>query len=99
MELLKGYIESIKVAKEKPEQAVGAIVKRLRMKPDAARVAYRAFANVWEEIPYVLSESVQAILDLHPREAVKNVTPEKFIDHSPLKQLEESGFIRDLYRK
>jgi len=99
IDFLKGYVESIKIAREKPELAVGAIVKRLRMKADAARVAYRAFANVWEEIPYVRSESVQAILDLHPREAVKNVTPEKFIDHSPLKQLEESGFIRDLYRK
>jgi ABC-type nitrate/sulfonate/bicarbonate transport system substrate-binding protein len=99
LDFLKAYVESIKVAKEKPDLAVGSIVKRLRMKPEAARAGYRSFANVWEEVPYVRSESVQAILDLQPKEVVKNITPEKFIDNSLLKELEESGFIAELYRK
>lgn len=99
LDFLKAYVESIKVAKEKPDLAVGSIVKRLRMKPDAARAGYRSFANVWEEVPHVRSESVQAILDLQPKEVVKNITPEKFIDNSLLKELEESGFIAELYRK
>ncbi len=99
LDFLKAYVESIKVAKEKPDLAVGSIVKHLRMKPDAARTAYRSFANVWEEVPYVRSESVQAILDLQPKEVVRNITPEKFIDNSLLKELEESGFIAELYRK
>lgn len=99
LDFLKAYVESIKVAKEKPDLAVGSIVKHLRMKPDAARTAYRSFANVWEEVPYIRSESVQAILDLHPRDAVKNITPDKFIDNSPIKELEDSGFIKQLYGK
>lgn len=38
-------------------------------------------------------------LDVYPKDAVKGMTPEKIIDHSPLKELEDSGFIRDLYLK
>ena len=99
LDFLKAYVESIKVAKEKPDLAIGSIVKRLRMKPEDARAGYRSFANVWEEIPYVRSESVQAILDLQPKEVVKKITSERFIDNSLLKELEESGFIAELYRK
>lgn len=99
MDFLKGYIESIKVAKEKPELAVMSIVKRLKVRPEVARTAYRSYANVWEDVPYVRADSVQAILDLQPKEAVRNMTAEKFIDNSLIKELEDSGFIRDLYRK
>ena len=44
-------------------------------------------------------ESVQAIMDVFPKETLKSVTPEKFIDNSLLKELEDSGFVRGLYRK
>ena len=99
LDFLKAYVESIKVAKEKPDLAIGSVVKRLRMKPEDARAGYRSFANVWEEAPYVRSESVQVILDLQPKEAVKNVTPDKFIDNSLIKELEDSGFVKQLYGK
>lgn len=56
-------------------------------------------ARVWEEVPYVRSDSVQAILDLYSKEAEKNVALEKLIDNSLLKELEDSGFVRELYRK
>jgi ABC-type nitrate/sulfonate/bicarbonate transport system substrate-binding protein len=92
---LKAYVESIKVAREKPELAIAAVAKRMRLAPDAVRAAYAPHGRVWEEIPYVRTDSVQAILDLYPGE--KN--PERFIDNSPLRELEESGFVRELYRK
>jgi hypothetical protein len=43
----------------------------------------------------VRADAVQAILDLYPGE--KN--PERFIDNGPLKELEDSGFVRELYKK
>jgi len=67
--------------------------------PDVARGAYRSFANVWEEIPYVGTDAVQAILDFLPKEQVKDVTPEKYIDNSLIKELETSGFIKGLSRR
>jgi NitT/TauT family transport system substrate-binding protein len=98
LSFLKGYVEGIQIAKERPELAVAAIVKRLKVAPDAARASYPSHANVWEEVPYVRRESVQAILDVFPKETLKNVTPEKLIDNSLLKELEDSGFVRGLYR-
>jgi ABC-type nitrate/sulfonate/bicarbonate transport system substrate-binding protein len=92
---LKAYVESIKIAKERPELAIAAVAKRMRMAPEAVRAAYAPHGRVWEEIPYVRTDSVQAILDLYPGE--KN--PERFIDNGPLRELEESGFVRELYRK
>lgn len=92
---LKAYVESIKAAREKPERAIAAVATRMRLAPDAVRAAYAPHGRVWEEIPYVRSDSVQAILDLYPGE--KN--PERFIDNGPLRELEESGFVRELYKR
>lgn len=99
LSFLKGYVEGIQAAKERPEVAIASIVKRLKVAPEVARSSYPSHANVWEEIPYVRRESVQAILDVYPKEALKNVTLEKVIDNSLLKELDDSGFVRGLYRK
>ena len=92
---LKAFLESLKASKERPELAVAAISKRMRIKPDDVRAAYAPHERVWEEVPYVRADAVQAILDLHPGE--KN--PERFIDNGPLKELEDSGFVRELYKR
>jgi hypothetical protein len=47
----------------------------------------------------VRAESVQTILDLQPKENVKNITPDKYIDNSLIKELETSGFVKALYRR
>ncbi len=67
----------------------------MRMKPEEIRAAYAPHERVWEAVPYVRADAVQAILDLTPGE--KN--PERFIDNSLLKELEDSGFVRELYNK
>ncbi len=99
LNFLKAYLESIKIAKERPDLGVASVAKRLRVAPEVARSAYPPHARVWEEVPYVRSDSVQVILDLYSKEAEKNVTAEKLIDNSPLRELEDSGFVRELYRK
>ena len=92
---LKAFLESLKAAKDKPELAVAAIAKRMRIKPEEIRSAYAPHERVWEALPYVRADAVQAILDLTPGE--KN--PERFIDNGVLKELEDSGFVRELYRR
>jgi ABC-type nitrate/sulfonate/bicarbonate transport system substrate-binding protein len=95
LNFLKGFLETLKVAKERPELAVAAIAKRMRMKAEDVRAAYAPHERVWEQVPYVRADAVQAILDLYPGE--KN--PERFIDNGALKELEDSGFVRELYKK
>jgi NitT/TauT family transport system substrate-binding protein len=96
---LRAYLESIKLAKETPEIIIASIAKRMRVSADIVRPAYQPHANVFEEIPYVRRDSVQAILDLYPKEQLRSVVFEKLVDNSLLKQLEDSGFIKALYRK
>ena len=99
LNLLKAYLETIKLAKEKPELAMASISKRMRVPLELVRPAYQPHENVLEETPYVRRDSVQVILDQYPKEQLKNLTYEKLVDNSLLQQLEESGFIRSLYRK
>jgi ABC-type nitrate/sulfonate/bicarbonate transport system substrate-binding protein len=96
---LMAYLESIKLAKEEPELAISAIARRLRVSPDTVRTSYQPHANVLEEIPYVRRDSLQTILDFHPKETVRNVTYEKLVDNSLLQQLENSGFVKSLYTR
>lgn len=99
LNFVKAFVESIHLIKQRPEVIVASLVKHLRVKPDIAKAAYRSFAHVWEEVPYVRAESVQTILDLQPKEAVKDITPERYIDNSLVKELETTGFIKSLQRR
>ena len=95
LNFLKAFLESLKAGRDKPEIAVAAIAKRMRMKPEDIRASYEPHERVWEEVPYVRADAVQAILDLTPGE--KN--PERFIDNGLLKELEDTGFVRELYKR
>jgi ABC-type nitrate/sulfonate/bicarbonate transport system substrate-binding protein len=99
LNLLKAYVETIKLAKDKPELAIAAISKRMRVPVDYVRSVYQPHDNVLEEIPYVRRDSVQAILEQYPKEQLKNLSYEKLVDNSLLQQLEESGFIKALNRR
>jgi len=99
LNFVKAFVEAMKIVREKPEVVTASLMKHLRIPQAVARVAYRSFANVWEEVPYVRADSVQAILDFLPKEQVRDVTPEKYIDNSLVKELESSGFIKNLYRR
>lgn len=99
LNFVKAFVESMKIINERPDVIVGSLAKHLRVRPEIAKEAYRSFAHVWEEIPYVRAESVQTILELQPKEAVKDITPEKYIDNSLIKELEATGFIKSLYRR
>jgi ABC-type nitrate/sulfonate/bicarbonate transport system substrate-binding protein len=99
LNFMKAFVEGMKISRERPDAVVASLMKHLRIPQDVARSAYRSFVNVWEEVPYVRADSVQAILDFLPSEQVKGITPEKYIDNSLIKELESSGFIKTLYRK
>jgi ABC-type nitrate/sulfonate/bicarbonate transport system substrate-binding protein len=97
--MLKAYVETIKLAKEKPDLAMAAIAKRMRVRVDVVRPVYQPHENALEEIPYVRRDSVQAIFDQYSKEQLKNLTYDKLTDNSVLQQLEDSGFIKNLYRQ
>ena len=97
--VLRAYLETIKLAKEKPELAIAAISRRMRVAVEVVRPVYQPHENALEEIPYVRRDSVQAIFDQYSKEQLKNLSFEKLTDNSVLQQLEDSGFIKSLYRR
>ena len=99
LNLLRAYVESIKLAKERPELIIASIAKRMRVPVELVRPAYQPHANVFEAIPYVRKDSLQAILDLYPKDQLRNAALEKLVDNSLLQQLEDNGFIKELYSK
>jgi len=97
--MLKAYLETIRLAREKPELAIAAISKRMRVPAEVVRPAYQPHENVLEEIPYVRRDSVEAIFDQYSKQQLRDLSFERLTDHSLLQQLESSGFVKELYRK
>jgi ABC-type nitrate/sulfonate/bicarbonate transport system substrate-binding protein len=97
LSFLRAYLESIKTAKDRPELAIASVAKRLRVTPEIARSGYPPHARALEDVPYVRTDSVQAIVDLFAAE--KDSGASRFIDNGPLKELVDSGFVRDLYQR
>ena len=97
LSFLRAYVESLKAAKEKPELAIASVARRLRVAPEIARGGYPPHARVLEEVPYVRADSVQAIVELFT--ADKGAGANRFIDNGPLKELVDSGFVRELYQR
>jgi NitT/TauT family transport system substrate-binding protein len=95
---LKAYIDAIKVVKEKPDVAKQALAKHFGSKdPEIIDEAYRVFVPLFPRVPYVNEEGVRAVLadTDHPKAATAD--PKSFYDNSLLTELENSGFVKELY--
>ena len=99
VDFLKAHVESINLAKQSPDLAAGSIAKQLKVSPEVALAAHGAYVPVWQDIPYVQAESIQSIVDLLSKEAKENLRVERLIDNSILKELDDSGFIKQLSRR
>jgi len=98
---LRSYVEGIKLAKAEPDAAMAAIGKYTKADdPAVLREVYDTYVNVWQRVPRLTVEALQAQLDalaLQVPEA-RDARPEAFIDMSLLDELERSGFVDSVYR-
>jgi NitT/TauT family transport system substrate-binding protein len=97
---LRAYAESIAIIKRDKETALKAIGKFL--KTDNRRALdgiYDEYGNVFQRIPLMTKETVQAVLDVTKNPKAQQMKPEEFIDNSFLQKLEDSGFINSLYAR
>lgn len=97
---LRCYIAGIKVAVEQPDTAKGALRHYLVTKdPEIVDEAYRGFVPLFPRVPYVTEEAIRAALSFtdHPKAATAD--PKEFFDNRFLKELESSGFVKELYGK
>lgn len=100
-QLTKAIIEGLHLIKTDREFAVKVMSKSLRS-TDRGMLedTYRVFSNLYERVPYPNLEGIQPILDEIATQVpkAKSYKPEDFVDVSILRQIEQSGFIKHLYR-
>ncbi len=95
---LKAYLAGIKAVHEQPELAKRALGRFLATKdPGIIDEAYRSFAPLFPRIPYVTEAAIRFVLSVtdHPKAATAD--PREFFDNSFLKELESTGFVKELY--
>ena len=102
MKLVRAMTEAIHFLKTDKEAAKAIISKNLGITdPEGLERAYRDYSAVFPEVPYPTPEGVKTMLDdLAPRNPkAATADPKAFVDMSFVRELEASGFIKQLYRK
>jgi LysM repeat protein len=100
--LMKAYVEAIHYYKTHPRESMGILQKYLKIDdPDALRETYEGVGlTLVPERPYPTLKGIQMILGemaaVEPR--AQTAKPDQFVDLTFLKELDESGFIDQLYK-
>ena len=97
----KAVVEGIQRVKTDKEFSIKVLGKNLRSNDrEILEETYRVFSGLYERVPYAAVEGIQPILEEISAQIPKarNFKPEEFIDASIVRQLEQSGFIKNLYR-
>ena len=95
---LKAFLAGLKVTIEQPEISKRAVAKYLATKDqEIVDEAYRSFAPLFPKVPYVTDEAIRSALSVtdHPKAAAAD--PKEFYDNRFLKELESTGFVKELY--
>ena len=95
---LRAYMAAIKIANEDAEISKRALSRYL-VTTDSAILeeAYQSFRGIFPRVPYVTEDQIKSSLALseHPKAATAN--PKEFFDTRFLKEIEDSGFVQELY--
>ncbi len=97
-DFLKAYLASIKIIHEQPEVAKKALAEFLGTKdPEMIDDSYQSLADLFLKVPYMPEEAIRTVLSLSDNPKAASANPKDFYDNSLLKELEASGFVKELY--
>jgi ABC-type nitrate/sulfonate/bicarbonate transport system substrate-binding protein len=95
---LRAYLAAVKISNEDAEISKRALGRFLAT-TDAGVIdeAYQTFKGIFPRLPYFTEENIRAVLSVadHPKAAAAD--PKEFFDNRFIKELEESGFVKELY--
>ena len=102
MKLARAMVEAIHIIKTDKEYAKALFRKNLGVTdPEGLERAYKDYSNVFPEVPYPNPDGVKTMLDdlapKNPKAAAAD--PKTFVDMSLIRELDSSGFIKQLYKK
>jgi len=95
---LKAYLAAIKIIHEQPELAKRALSRNLNTK-DPAMIddSYSSLQALFLKVPYMPEEAIRTVLSLSENPKAAHADPKEFFDNRPLKELEDGGFVKELY--
>lgn len=97
---LRGYTEAISVILRDKETAMKVMGKFMKTdNRQTLEAVYEEHAPVFQRVPLMTKEAVQAVLDVAKSPRAAQSKPEDFFDNSFLQKLEASGFISSLYAR
>lgn len=97
---LKSYIVALKATHDDPELAKRAVAHFLATKDGAIiEEAYQSYRPLFPKIPYVTEDEIRSVLSVSDHPKAAKADPKDFFDNRFLKELEESGFVQDLYSR
>jgi NitT/TauT family transport system substrate-binding protein len=102
LKLARAMVEAIHIIKTDKEYAKALFRKNLGVSdPEGLERAYHDYSNIFPQAPYPTPDGVKTMLDdLAPRNPkAGSADPRAFVDQSLIKELDASGFIKQLYRK
>ena len=95
---LKSYLAAIKIIHEEPAIAKRALARYLGTKdPEMIDDSYTSLAPLFLKVPYMPEEAIRTVLSLSDHPKAPQADPKDFFDNRPLKELEDSGFVKELY--
>jgi NitT/TauT family transport system substrate-binding protein len=102
LKLARAMVEAMHIIKTDKEYAKSLFKKNLGVAdPEGLERAYKDYSSVFPEVPYPTPDGVKTMLDdlarTNPKAAAAD--PKTFVDPSLIKELDSSGFIKQLYRK
>ena len=103
-ELIKGfqkaYLAAIKIIHDEPEVAKRALARFLGTKdPEMIEDSYHSLAPLFLKVPYMPEEAIRTVLSLSDHPKAPQADPKDFFDNRMLKELEDSGFVKELHSR
>ena len=97
---LKAYLAAIKIIHEEPEVAKRALSRFLGTKDsEMIEDSYSSLAPLFLKVPYMPEEAIRTVLSLSDHPKAPQADPKDFFDNRALKELEDSGFVKELYSR
>ena len=95
---LKAYLASVKIIHQQPELAKKALRDFLGSKdPEMIDDSYESLKDLFLKAPYMPDEAIRTVLSLSDNPKAATAEPKDFYDNGLLKELEDSGFVKELY--
>ena len=102
MKVIRSFVEGIHFYKTRKKESMAIIAKYMRTNDmEAVAATWDYFANkIVPKKPYPTAQGIKALLDLAAKERPEaaKVSPERMMNVSLLKELDDSGFIDALYK-